>query len=265
MDDLAIITSSATASGALALRDAATRQGYDVVVAVIGKDDIVETLRTASQAIFRVGPKSYSYYVDILDQVPQKYNLAIRAMLRGFDKGATYQVLASSQIAMPATALLKRGEEPASYPAVMKILNGNQGIGVELIKDKAEHSRFEQAYSNEKMFLCQEFIAEAGKQDKRLLIVSDQCVAAMKRRSVSDDFRANLHTGGTAEAYNPTPEEVALAIRTTKAFDLPYAGVDIIDSKRGPLILEINPSPGLAISEVTGIDVAAKIIEGVMK
>ncbi len=264
MIDLAIVTLSAKSPDTLSLYNSALKQGYNAVITVIGADDVIDVLSNSNKVILRIGPSSYEYYKSILDQVPEKNRLAIRNMLYGFDKGVTYQILTANGISTPITSLHKRGLEPQSYPIVMKILNGNQGIGVALVSDRADYRHFEENYPNQKIFVAQEYIAEAQKQDKRLLVVGDACVAAMRRSSASDDFRANLHTGGVAENYSPTSDEVSLAVRAAKAFNLPYAGVDIIDSARGPLVLEINPSPGLAVSRVAGVDVAARIVEAVM-
>ena len=264
MTDLVIATSFPASFKTLALYNAALERGYEVIVAVIGTDDIPSILTHANKAIFCIAPRSRQYYIDTLDRMPKQHRPAIKSMLQGFDKGETYEVLLKSGIPTPVTSIQTRGDEPESYPVVVKILNGNQGIGVELINNQTDYRHFENSYPDQEAFIAQEFIAEAGKQDKRLLVVGDKCVAAMTRQSTSEDFRANLHTGGIASPYRPTPQEISLAVQTTKAFGLLYAGVDIIDSSRGPLILEVNPSPGLTISKVTGIDVAAKIIEHVM-
>ena len=107
----------------------------------------------------------------------------------------------------------------------------------------------------------QEFIEESKGTDKRLILVGETCIAAMRRTSQTDDFRANLHLGGAMETYAPTAQEVAYAVSATKAFNLRFAGVDIIDSRRGPLVLEINPSPGFSIQAVSSNDIAEEVIK----
>jgi len=262
---LAIVSSSATAPGAVKLRDAAKELGHQASIAVIGTDDIVAVLRSADKAIFRVGPKTHATYLDMLPRVPVEHRDLLNGVLRAFDKAETSLVLNKQKIPSPDTYVLKQDEAPRSYPVVVKIPRGNQGLGVELVHSVDEYSQFWATHNNQEQCIAQEYIVEANKQDKRLLIVGNQCIAAMRRRSSGDDFRANLHMGGVAEPYTPTEEEVMLAVRASKAFDLPFAGIDIIDSNRGPLVLEINPSPGLAIGDVTGVDVATRIIKEVMK
>lgn len=262
---LVIVSSSPTAPGAVALRKAAQDLGYEASIAVIGEHDVTKMLHRADRAIFRIGPKTYDTYKTLVKDIPPLHTRAVQQILLAFDKAEMSRVFTEHGIAAPETRVLKSDDAPGSYPVVVKILRGNQGIGVELVHNEDEYHRFALQQSSQTKFVAQEFIAEAGKQDKRLLIADEQCIAAMRRRSTSEDFRANLHTGGVAEAYTPTDDEIELAIRATRAFGLSFAGVDIIDSIRGPLVLEINPSPGLAIGDVTGIDVATKIIKGVMK
>ncbi|MCY7353919.1 MAG: RimK family alpha-L-glutamate ligase, partial [Lysobacter sp.] len=115
-------------------------------------------------------------------------------------------------------------------------------------------------------FLVQEFIEEAKGADLRCFVVGDQVVATMKRQAPSGDFRSNLHRGGTAKAIKATPAEQQVALCAARVIGLGVAGVDLIRSKRGPLILEINASPGLeGIEAASGVDIAGKIVEHIAK
>jgi ribosomal protein S6--L-glutamate ligase len=115
-------------------------------------------------------------------------------------------------------------------------------------------------------FLVQEFIAEAEGADTRCFVVGDAVVAAMRRVAPKGDFRSNLHRGGTAEPVSPTPAQVEVAVRAARVLGLGVAGVDLIGSARGPLVLEVNSSPGLeGIEAATGVDIAGKIIENLHK
>jgi len=114
-------------------------------------------------------------------------------------------------------------------------------------------------------FLVQEFIAEAKGADLRCFVVGDTVVAAMRRQAARGEFRSNLHRGGTAKAVRPTEAEAAVAVRAAQVLGLGVAGVDLIRSERGPLVLEVNSSPGLeGIEDATGVDVAARIIAHVV-
>ncbi|TXH66774.1 MAG: RimK family alpha-L-glutamate ligase, partial [Lysobacteraceae bacterium] len=114
-------------------------------------------------------------------------------------------------------------------------------------------------------FLVQEFIAEGEGAGLRCFVVGDEVVAAMRRQAPKGDFRSNLHRGGTATAEQPAPEECAMAVRAAAVLGLGVAGVDLLRSRRGPLVLEVNSSPGLeGIEQATGVDVAGKIIENLI-
>jgi ribosomal protein S6--L-glutamate ligase len=140
------------------------------------------------------------------------------------------------------------------------VLHGNQGNGVALLKNQADFDAFVAEY-NEEGYFVQDFVEQATGHDKRLLIAGGKLIGAMERHSTTDDFRANLHQGGQATAYTPTEREVELAQLAANAFGVDFVGVDIIDSIDGPLVLEVNPSPGLKIGEIIGVDIAEKIIK----
>lgn len=186
------------------------------------------------------------------------------------DKLRCHQVLAAQGIGLPATVfgdnpddtvdLLSMLGEP---PHVIKLNEGAQGAGVMLTEKPAASRSVVEAlrglYAN---FLVQEYIAEAQGADLRCLVVGEEVVAAIRRQATPGEFRSNLHRGGTAEAVAPTPGEAAVAVRAARVLGLGVAGVDLIRARRGPLVLEVNASPGLeGIEEATGLDIAGRIVE----
>jgi ribosomal protein S6--L-glutamate ligase len=196
------------------------------------------------------------------------------AIARARDKLACHQLLAAQGIGLPATAFGDNPDDTADLlallgppPHVIKLNEGTQGAGV-MLAEKLSASRgvieaLRGLYAN---FLVQEFVAEAEGADLRCFVVGDRVVAAMQRQAAPGDFRSNLHRGGTATAVETSAEEQAVAVRAAHAVGLAVAGVDLIRSQRGPLVLEVNASPGLeGIEESTGIDIAAKIVDLVVK
>lgn len=263
--NIIIVTAAPTHPEVVALQATAQQRGYTVTIAGVDDSNIIDLLYQSDRRLYRVSPRTYALYKKMLSGLEGIYYDEVEAVLRGFDKAASYQLFVDYDIATPASYCIHRDETPKQYPVVVKILHGNQGKGVELVHDEASYRKFEAQYPAEATFLVQEFIEEAKAADKRLFVVGDTVVAAMVRRSTTDDFRANLHMGGVGEAYTPTDQEIQLALRTVRAFGVPYAGVDIIDSKRGPLVVEINPSPGFGVGTVTGVDIAQAIIQEVTR
>jgi ribosomal protein S6--L-glutamate ligase len=147
-------------------------------------------------------------------------------------------------------------------PVVIKLLEGTQGVGVVLAETRKAARSVIEAFLNLKAhFIVQEYIKEAQGADIRCLVIDDEVVASMQRTAPPGEFRSNLHRGGRAEMVEITEEERQMAIRCTKIMGLNIAGVDLIRSERGPLVMEVNSSPGLeGIETITGIDIAAKII-----
>jgi ribosomal protein S6--L-glutamate ligase len=188
---------------------------------------------------------------------------------RSRDKLRALQLLSRKNIGMPVTGFahdVQNGRElikmVGGAPVVLKLLEGTQGRGVVLAETtKAAESVIDAFTELGADFLVQEFIKEAGGSDVRALVIGDKVVAAMERSAADGDFRSNLHRGGTASITKLTPVERSTAIKAAKTMGLNVAGVDILRSARGPLIMEVNSSPGLrGIEEVTGKDVAARII-----
>ncbi len=193
-----------------------------------------------------------------------------RAIAAARDKLRCHQLLAAQGIDMPVTVF---GDNPddtddllallGEPPHVIKLTEGSQGRGVMLTeKPSASRSVVDALRGLYATFLMQEFIAEAGGADIRCLVVGDEVVAAMRRQAPEGDFRANLHRGGSAEAVVLSAADAAVAVRAAKVLGLGVAGVDLVPSARGPLVLEVNASPGLeGIECSTGVDIAGRIID----
>lgn len=193
-----------------------------------------------------------------------------QAISRSRDKLRCLQILAREGIGLPVTGFAHATEDidgliemVGGAPLVIKLLEGTQGIGVVLAETKqAAKSVIEAFRGLEANILVQEFIREAKGADVRCFVVGGKVVAAMKRQGAEGEFRSNLHRGGTAEKIKLTPEERSTAVRSAKAMGLRVAGVDLLRSNHGPVVMEVNSSPGLeGIEKATGVDVAGKIIE----
>ena len=194
-----------------------------------------------------------------------------QAIMRSRNKLRSLQVLSKAGVGLPKTVFAnhpKNGnvnqliELVGGPPVVIKLLEGTQGIGVVLAETtKAARSTIEAFYGLKKHVLVQEFVAEAKGADIRAFVIGGRVVGAIRRQGVEGEFRSNLHRGGNAVAITLTPEEEQAAIEATRALGLKVAGVDMLPSDRGPLVLEVNSSPGLeGIETATGIDVATEII-----
>lgn len=189
---------------------------------------------------------------------------------RSRDKLRSLQLLAREGIGLPVTGFAHKPDDIQDLmklvngaPAVIKLLEGTQGIGVVLAEtEKAAESVIEAFMGLKTNILVQEFIKEAGGADIRCLVVGGKVVAAMKRQGKEGEFRSNLHRGGSAALTRLTPEERATASRAAKIMGLTVAGVDILRSNHGPVVMEVNSSPGLeGIENATGKDIAGMIIE----
>lgn len=194
------------------------------------------------------------------------------AILKARDKLRTHQLLAAQAIGLPATVF---GDNPddtddllsmlGKPPHVIKLSEGTQGAGVMLAeKLSAARGVVEALRGLRADFLVQEFVEEAKGADLRCFVVGGKVVGAMRRQAANGDFRSNLHRGGTAKAIMPTRDEIEMAVRAAQVLGLNVAGVDLIRAERGPLVLEVNSSPGLeGIEFSTGMDIAGIIIDHV--
>jgi ribosomal protein S6--L-glutamate ligase len=195
------------------------------------------------------------------------------AIARARDKLRSHQLLAAQGIGLPVTVFGDNPDDTVDLlsmlgppPHVIKLNEGTQGAGVMLTeKPSASRSVIEALRGLYANFLVQEFIAEAKGADLRCFVVGGEVVAAMRRQAPKGDFRSNLHRGGSAKAVRVSDAEQATAVRAASVLGLGVAGVDLIRSSRGPLVLEVNSSPGLeGIEEATGIDIAGRIVDHVV-
>lgn len=196
------------------------------------------------------------------------------AITRSRDKLRASQLLARRGIGLPVTGFANSPDDTEDLlkiaggaPVVIKLLEGTQGVGVVLAETKKAAESVIEAFRGLKAnFIVQEFIAEAGGADIRCFVIGDKVVAAMKRQGKEGEFRSNLHRGGTATLVKLTPEERSTAVRSAKVMGLNVAGVDLLRSNHGPVVMEVNSSPGLeGIEAATEKDVAGMIIEFIEK
>lgn len=262
-NSVSIVTPKNNTPGVRAFVAAAQNLSVPVEVLIVDDQTTVRTLDMGSAAIYRFGPRSYHAFEALSEALsnPTQKTLLINN-LRAFDKCLSYKILDDSEVAQPKSEVRTQAGAMPELPVVIKPPIGNQGNGVELVRSGDQFRALEEKYLDEYgRLLVQSYIPESKGSDKRLIIVEGVCVAAMTRKAAAGDFRANLHQGGSATGYAPTQQEVALAVKACQVLGLQFAGVDIIDSQQGPLILEVNPSPGLGISEFVGFDVAEAVLQ----
>ena len=193
------------------------------------------------------------------------------AITRARDKLRSQQILAKAGVDTPKTLVSRNTAdiddllEQIGLPVIIKLASGTHGNGVVLAETKKAAKSALQAFylynEDGTNILLQEYVKESAGTDIRALVVGSRVVASMKRQSLDDDFRSNLHKGGEGTSIKLTPEEKRIAVRAAKAMGLHIAGVDLMRSNQGPMVLEVNASPGFGIEKVTGRNVAAKIID----
>ncbi len=191
------------------------------------------------------------------------------AINRSRDKLRSMQILARAGVDIPKTVFSRETaevgdliEQAGGTPLIIKVARGTHGNGVVLAETKKAAEAVMQAFYVEGVnFMIQEFVKESAGTDIRAIVVNGKVVASMKRQSLDDDFRSNIHQGGEGTAVKLTEEERKTAQKAAKAMGLPFCGVDMMRSDRGPLVLEVNSSPGFAIEKVTGRNVAEKVID----
>ncbi len=196
------------------------------------------------------------------------------AISRSRDKLRSMQLMSRKGIGMPVTGFANSPDDipdlikmVGGAPLVIKLLEGTQGIGVVLAETKKAAESVIEAFMGLKAnIMVQEYIKEAGGSDIRCLVVGDKVVAAMKRQAADGEFRSNLHRGGSATIARITPEERSTAVRAARTMGLNVCGVDILRSNHGPVVMEVNSSPGIeGIEQATGKDVAGHIIQFIEK
>jgi ribosomal protein S6--L-glutamate ligase len=192
------------------------------------------------------------------------------ALVRSRDKLRSLQILSRAGLGLPKTVFTNYSknvkeivDQAGGAPVIIKLLEGTQGIGVILAETKKAAESVIEAFNNlQARVIVQEYIKEAGGADIRAFVVDGHVVGAMKRQGKEGEFRSNLHRGGTASVIELSDEEETAAIKAARAMGLGIAGVDLLQSSRGPLILEVNSSPGLeGIEKATGKDIATTIIK----
>lgn len=193
------------------------------------------------------------------------------AITRARDKLRSQQILTKAGVDTPKTLVSRNTTdlddllEQIGLPVIIKLASGTHGNGVVLADTKKAAKSALQAFylynEDGTNILLQEYVKESAGTDIRAFVVGSRVVASMKRQSLDDDFRSNLHKGGEGTSIKLTPEEKRIALKAAKAMGLHVAGVDLMRSAKGPLVLEVNASPGFGIEKVTGRNVAEKIIE----
>lgn len=191
------------------------------------------------------------------------------ALVRSRDKLRATQILGRAGVGIPKTVFARETtdiedviEQAGGTPLIIKVARGTHGNGVVLAETRKAAQAVMQAFYVEGVsFLVQEFIEESAGTDIRAFVVGGRVVASMERQSLDDDFRSNLHQGGEGKAIKLTDEERKTALKAAKSMGLSICGVDMMRSSRGPLVLEVNGSPGFGIEEVTGRNVAEKIFD----
>ncbi len=236
-----------------------------------------EKLPRFDAIIPRIGAQITAYGTSIVRQFEMTGAFCLNsgeAISRSRDKLQAHQVMARHGIAMPITAFASSPKNTEDLiklvggaPLVVKLLKSTHGRGVVLAETrKAAESVIDAFRGIDADFLVQEFIASAEGTDIRCIVLGNRVVAAMQRRAEPGEFRANIHQGGTASTIKITKLERQMAIKASKAFGLSLAGVDILRSDKGPLLLEVNSSPGLqSIEKITGMDLAGEIIRHIEK
>lgn len=282
---IAILSQSAKLYSTNRLREAAEGRGHEVKVInflrcymnITSHQPFIiyqeERLENFDAIIPRIGASATFYGNSVVRQFEVMGVFTpnpSQAISRSRDKLRSLQILAQKGIGLPVTGFAHATEDidgllatVGGAPVVIKLLEGTQGIGVVLAEThQAAKSVIEAFRGLNANILVQEFIKEANGMDIRCFVIGDKVVASMKRQGAEGDFRSNLHRGGNAAKIKLTPEERSTAVRAAKAMGLKVAGVDLLRSNHGPVVMEINSSPGLeGIEKTSGVDVAGKIIE----
>jgi ribosomal protein S6--L-glutamate ligase len=231
-----------------------------------------EELTDIDVIIPRIAANLTSYGASIVRQFEMQNvftTTASLAIVRSRDKLRSTQLLAKAGVGIPKTVFARETadledvlDQVGGAPVIIKVARGTHGNGVVLAETRKAAKAVMQAFYVEGVsFIVQEYVAESAGTDIRAFVVNGKVVASMQRQSLDDDFRSNLHQGGSGSPVKLTEEERKTAQRAAKAMGLPVCGVDMMRSERGPLVLEVNSSPGFGIEKVTERNVAEKIID----
>ena len=269
------------------LKEEALKRGHEVTVvkyrecyASIEQNNPTVSYRGEDLGMFdaiipRIASNMTRYGTAIVRQLEMQGVYTVSSSIsisRSRDKLRSMQLLAKSGIGIPKTVVSRNTtdidnllERLGGMPVIIKLARGTHGNGVVLAETKKAAKSVLQAFyltnDDGTNILLQEFVEESAGTDIRAFVVGSRVVASMKRQSLDDDFRSNLHKGGEGTVVKLTEEEKKVAVKAAKAMGLNIAGVDLMRSSRGPLILEVNASPGFGIEKVTGRNVAGAIIE----
>lgn len=286
---LAILSRNESLYSTKALVDAATKRGHDVRVMDTLQFDICisrrkpelfykgEPVGAIDAVIPRIGASITFYGLAVVRQFEMMGVYCLnesQAIARSRDKLRTLQILCRHDIGVPCTVFTRQAtnvpaciERVEGPPVVVKLLQGTQGVGVVLAEtERAASSVIEAFHGLDQNILIQQFIKESKGSDIRAVVIGRKVVAAMKRQAAAGEFRSNLHRGGSATKIRLPAEYRRTALAAAKALGLRVAGVDMLESRDGPMIMEVNSSPGLeGISKTTGIAVADMIVEQIEK
>jgi ribosomal protein S6--L-glutamate ligase len=252
------VTMNITSHRPEAYYDGQKIEGYDAVIPRIGASITFFGLAVLRQ-------------LEMMGVWPLNESVAIG---RSRDKLRSVQLLARRGIGLPVTAFAHKPKQAdevikiaGGAPVIIKLLEGTQGIGVVLGETERSAKSVIEAFGGVKVnILVQEFIKEAGGSDIRAFVVGERVVASMRRQGAEGEFRSNIHRGGSAQSIKITPEERSTATRAAQILGLNVCGVDMLRSNHGPVVMEVNSSPGLeGVEKATGIDIAGKIIEFIEK
>ncbi|MEJ6798394.1 MAG: 30S ribosomal protein S6--L-glutamate ligase [Crocinitomicaceae bacterium] len=281
---IAILSANPNLYSTKRLIEAGKQKGHEMIVVNHTKCDIVmekkkprilykgEFLTDIDAVIPRIGASVTFFGTAVVRQFEMMHVFSAvesQALVRSRDKLRSLQILSRAGLGMPKTVFSNSSknteeiiEQAGGPPCVIKLLEGTQGLGVVLAPDtNSATSVIEAFHGLQARVIIQEFIKEAKGADLRAFVVDGVVVGAMKRQGKEGEFRSNLHRGGSAQIIELSDEEENAALKAAKAMGLGVAGVDMLQSARGPLILEVNSSPGLeGIESATGKDIAKSII-----
>lgn len=282
---IAILSRDGTLYSCKRLREAATSRGHQIEI--LDPLSCYMSIDPAASAVHYKG-RQLSHFDAVIPRIGSAITYYGTASLRQFemlgsyplnesvaitrarDKLRSLQLLARQGIDLPVTGIAHSPDDTSDLiamvggaPLVVKLVEGTQGIGVVLAETRqAAESVIDAFRGLNAHILVQEYIEEAKGRDIRCLVVGDEVVAAIERQAKEGDFRSNLHRGGVASVATITLRERELALAAVKTLGLDVAGVDILRANRGPLVMEVNASPGLeGIEKTTGIDIAGKMID----
>ncbi len=287
--NLVVLSRNAKLYSTKRLVEAAQKRGHEIRVIDHSKCDLViekkkpkvlyrgEEIIGVNAVIPRIGASVTFYGTAVVRQFEMMNVFTAvesQALVRSRDKLRSLQILSRAGLGLPKTVFTNYSKdvertlkEVGGAPVIIKLLEGTQGLGVVLAENKKAAVSVIEAFNGLKArVIVQEFIKESRGEDIRAFVVDGHVVGAMVRTAKEGEFRSNLHRGGTAKVIELTPEEEIAAIKAANAMKLGIAGVDMLRSERGPLIIEVNSSPGLeGIESATGVDIAGQIIKYIEK